>query len=78
MPYVAEAMPPCLADRIVEEHRADNGGGGGCDDSRGGERDEGSSPRHAGTKCMSLAGGFLFIRGVFYVTRPAAGEASGT
>ncbi len=25
---------------------------------------------------MSLGGGFVFMRGIFYVTRPAEGEAS--
>lgn len=63
-------MPPCLADRIVEEHRA-----GGTDNGE----DGGASPRPprpppAGKRCISLAGGFLFIRGVFYVTRPVEGE----
>eukprot|EP00752_Nemacystus_decipiens_P009024 g8055.t1 len=67
---IMEAMPPCLADRIVEEHRA------GAGDKGRGDGDEGASPRAqlAGKKCISLAGGFLFIRGVFYVTRPVEGE----
>eukprot|EP00903_Cladosiphon_okamuranus_P019885 g18277.t1 len=63
---IMEVMPPCLADRILEEYRA-----GGRDDNR----DSGASRRApSGRKCISLAGGSLFMRGVFYVTRPAEGE----
>ena len=61
---MTEAMPPCLSDRIVE-------------DSRRGRESERWLPTGVPKKNgMSLAGGFLFVRGVFYVTRPAPGEAS--
>ncbi|CAM9986175.1 unnamed protein product, partial [Hapterophycus canaliculatus] len=66
-----ETMPPCLADRIMEEkRRALRSGDGGMSEAAS------SSAVVSDQKCLSLGGGFLFIRGVFYVTKPAPGEAN--
>lgn len=63
---IAEAMPACLSDRIVEERRKEREDGEALSSGR---------PEKEG---MSLAGAFLFIRGAFYVTKATPGEASET
>ncbi|CAN0004715.1 unnamed protein product [Ectocarpus fasciculatus] len=64
-------MPPCLTDRIMEERRQ-----GRCGDAQGRVLTPPPEPRSSRQQGLGLAGGFVFIRGVFYVTRPTAGEAS--
>ncbi|CAB1112754.1 unnamed protein product [Ectocarpus sp. CCAP 1310/34] len=63
-------MPPCLTDRIMEERRQ-----GCCGDAQGKVLMPPPEPGSSRQKGLALAGGFVFIRGVFYVTKPTAGEA---
>ncbi|CAN0205010.1 unnamed protein product, partial [Scytosiphon promiscuus] len=66
---IMEAMPPCLADRILEEKRR-----AARSDDGGSSEAASSSAVVSNQKRMSLGGGFLLIRGVFYVTKPLPGE----
>ncbi|CAM9797550.1 unnamed protein product, partial [Ectocarpus sp. 6 AP-2014] len=68
---IMEAMPPCLTDRIMEERRQ-----GCCGDAQGKALMPPPEPGSSRQKGLALARGFVFIRGVFYVTKPTAGEAS--
>lgn len=59
-------MPACLSDRIADEERKGTSVGVA----------EPSTGHLVEKRSLSLAGGFLYIRGIFYVTKPTAGEAS--
>ncbi|CAN0346086.1 unnamed protein product, partial [Ectocarpus sp. 8 AP-2014] len=66
---IMEAMPPCLTDRIMEERRQ-----GCCGDAQGKVLMPPPEPGSSRQKGLALARGFVFIRGVFYITKPTAGE----
>lgn len=59
-------MPACLSDRIADAERTGTTAGVA----------EPSTGPLGEKRSLSLAGGFLYIRGVFYMMKPAPGEAS--
>lgn len=59
-------MPACLSDRIADEEGKGTSAGVA----------EPSTGLFVEKRNLSLAGGFLYIRGIFYVMKPAPGEAS--
>lgn len=64
---VAEAIPPCLSDRVMDAQRKAGDGGG---------NDRANTATGHTRQSMTLGGAFLFTAGFFYLLRPAEGEVS--